>query len=176
MTKILPVPYHSQLNNAINPSGACNVTSVAMCLSYLGYNPERCGQQLEDYLYDLCDKHGFDRHSPWGLKDLIEYCGYATDTTESGALQDIRDSIDAGHPCIVHGYFTSFGHIVAIAGYDDAGLIVNDPYGEWHEWGYDTQASGEGLHYSYQLIGRTCSPESRNNPQHIWLHRVRKAN
>ena len=173
MTKLLAIPYHSQLNNHLNPGGACNVTSIAMCLSYLGFNPKRNGQ-LEDYLYEVCDREGFDRHSLWGLKALIEYCGFKSDTTEQGTLQQIRTAIDAGQPCIVHGYFTDFGHIIAIAGYDETGVIVHDPYGEWHDWGYDTDASGEGLHYSYELISRVCSPESQDDPRHIWLHRVSK--
>lgn len=172
MPNLLNIPYHSQLNNALNPSGACNVTSIAMCLSYLGYNPKRRNEQLEDFLYGLCDRHGFDRHSPWGLKDLVECCGYVSDTTKEGTLQQIRDAIDAGQPCTIHGYFTYFGHIVAVAGYDDRGLIVLDPYGEYHASGYDTNATGDRLHYSYELISRTCSPESIDNPQNIWLHRI----
>lgn len=172
MSTLLKVPYLVQADNALNPSGACNVTSIAMCLSYLGYNPDRGNQQIEDFLYGLCDRYGFDRHSPWGLKDLVECCGYSSDTTEQGTLQEIRDAIAAGHPCVIHGYFTYFGHIVAVAGYDDTGLIVNDPYGEYYASGYDTHATGEGLHYSYRLISRTCSPESEADPQNIWLHRI----
>ena len=172
MPSLLNIPYHSQLNNALNPSGACNVTSIAMCLSYLGYNPKRRNEQLEDFLYGLCDRHGFDRHSPWGLKDLVECCGYSSGTTEKGTLQQIRDAIDAGQPCVIHGYFTYFGHIVAVAGYDDRGLIVNDPVGEWYESGYDYNKSGERLHYSYELISRVCSPESIDAPKNIWLHRI----
>jgi len=73
---------------------------------------------------------------------------------------------------IVHGYFTSFGYIVVIRGYDDTGFLVNDPYGEWFSTGYDNSRSGERLHYSHDLIARTCSQESRGNPAHIWLHTV----
>ncbi len=46
----LNVPYLSQLDNINNPHGSCNVTCVAMCLSFFGKalkNPAT-GQQLED--------------------------------------------------------------------------------------------------------------------------------
>jgi hypothetical protein len=47
---------------------------------------------------------------------------------------------------------------------------VNDPYGEYFQSGYDNRRSGAGLHYSYGLIARTCSPESQQDPQNLWIH------
>lgn len=168
----LAVPYLSQLNNTYNPYGSCNVTCVAMCLYYLGM-PRREGAQLEDELYLKLEDMGRSRHNPYDLKYLIEtYPGYKDVFRENGTFADIRGAIDAGHPVIVHGYFTSFGHIVVIRGYDDAGFLVNDPYGEWFSSGYDNARSGERLHYSHDLIARTCSPESRSNPANIWIHTV----
>jgi len=168
----LAVPYLSQLDNSYNPYGSCNVTCVAMCLYYLGM-PRREGTQLEDELYVKLESLGRSRHNPYDLKYLIEtYPGYKDVFRENGSFADIRSAIDAGHPTIVHGYFTSFGHIIVIRGYDDTGFLVNDPYGEWFSTGYDNSRSGERLHYSHDLIARTCSPESRSNPAHIWLHTV----
>lgn len=168
----LAVPYLSQLDNSYNPYGSCNVTCVAMCLYYLGM-PRREGTQLEDELYLKLERLGRSRHNSYDLKYLIEtYPGYKDVFRENGSFADIRSAIDAGHPTIVHGYFTSFGHIVVIRGYDDTGFFVNDPYGEWYSTGYDNSRSGERLHYSQDLIARTCSPESRSNPAHIWLHTV----
>ena len=54
--------------------------------------------------------------------------------------------------------------------YDASGFIVNDPYGEFFQSGYDNRRSGAGLHYSYGLIARTCSPESQQDPQNLWIH------
>ncbi|MEB3165992.1 MAG: C39 family peptidase [Cyanobacteriota bacterium] len=170
--KDLPVPYLSQLDNRFNPHGSCNVTSVAMCLYYLGM-PPRQGLQLEDELYQKLDALGRSRHDPYDLQYLIgTYPGFKDIFRPDGSFRDIQRSIDAGNPVIVHGYFTSFGHIIVIRGYDDTGFWVNDPNGEWFSSGYDQTRSGERLHYSYSLIARTCSPESEANPRNIWYHTV----
>lgn len=168
----LKVPYLSQLDNRLNPYGSCNVTCVAMCLYHLDY-PRRPGTQLEDELYQKLEDLGKSRHDPYDLQFLIgTYPGFKDIFRVDGGFRDIRSSIDAGHPVIVHGYFTASGHIIVIRGYDDKGFFVNDPYGEWFSSGYDNSRSGEGLHYSYNLIARTCSPESQADPRNIWYHTV----
>lgn len=172
--KDLKVPYLSQLDNRLNPYGSCNVTCVAMCLYFLGY-PRRQGTQLEDELYQKLEDLGKSRHDPYDLQFLIgTYPGYRDIFRVDGGIRDIQTSIDAGNPVIVHGYFTRSGHIIVIRGYDQKGFIVNDPYGEWFSSGYDNSRSGEGLHYSYGLIARTCSPESQADPRNIWYHTVFK--
>jgi hypothetical protein len=145
-----------------------------MCLYYLGL-PLRTGTQLEDELYRKMEKLGKDRHNPYDLQFLIgTYPGFKDIFRANGTFRDIQTSIDAGNPVIVHGYFTNAGHIIVIRGYDDKGFFVNDPYGEWFSSGYDNNRSGERLHYSYNLIARTCSEESVDNPRHIWYHTVFK--
>lgn len=171
MSVLLKVPCHSQLNNKYNPSGSCNVTSIAMTLRYYGIKATK-ERQLEDELYVAMEAQGLSRHEPYDLKEIAEQYGVYDDLTTTGSLQDIKDALDSGYPCVLHGYFTRFGHIITVIGYNDQGFIVNDPYGEWHSWGYDTNASGCGLVYSYDLIARTCSPESIGNPKNIYLHRI----
>lgn len=185
MTVNLQVPYKSQQDNVYNPSGSCNVTSMAMCLSYLGLkleDVEGTEDQLEDRLYNYCYNHGLSRHDPYDLQKLVNAVGkpknIIDDFTACGTLDDITIALDRGYPCVIHGYFTRFGHIIVIKGYDvvkKSGyrvFYVNDPWGEYYEDGYDTSVSGENLEYSFNLISAVCSPESASNPQHFWLHRL----
>jgi GH24 family phage-related lysozyme (muramidase)/uncharacterized protein YvpB len=168
--RLLDVPYFSQLDNHCNPTGSCNVTCVAMALAYLGM-PYSSGAQLEDTLYRAMENLGWDRHDPNHLKALVEtFPGYKDIFRTNGRFQDIRTALDMGRPVIIHGYFTASGHIIVIRGYDASGFIVNDPYGEYFQSGYDNRRSGAGLHYSYGLIARTCSPESQQDPQNLWIH------
>lgn len=170
-------PYLSQTDNELNPSGACNVTSVAMCLSHLGIRGDASYFQLEDQVYQRCLDNDWSRHDPLGLKAVAEsYPNIRDHLTTNGSLIDIKQALTSGQPCVIHGYFTRFGHIVAVHGFDDKGLFVNDPWGEWFDWGYfrndeDYPERGKNVHYSWGLISRLCSPESLANPQHIWLHR-----
>jgi len=169
MKQLKNFPWFSQLDNKRNPYGSCNVTSVAMCLYYFGIRGNKDGQ-LEDQAYKRMADKGWDHGDPYRMRDLVESYGCEDRFVQNGTLQQIRDAIDKGLPCIVHGFFTRVGHIVAIKGYDDRGFIVNDPYGEYFANGYDTQATGESLRYSIGLISRLCSPESTGQPQDIWLH------
>jgi uncharacterized protein YvpB len=170
----LKVPYHSQNNNLYNPSGACNVTSMAMCMNYHGIKPTK-ETQLEDELYARIQANGWSRHEATDLEKLVNlYPGVRDRFTPNGTFKDIYAAIDAGNPCVVHGYFTRFGHIIVVKGYTSNSFIVNDPYGEWYSWGYDKNVSGEGLEYSKSMIASLCSPESVGNPQDIYLHVISK--
>lgn len=173
----LHVPCQSQLDNRLNPYGSCNVTSVAMVLQFFGFKGTGDGQ-LEDQLYQWMQVRGLSRHSPQDLAYLIET--YTKDThkplkdrlvTHWGgngkqSWEAVKKHLNAGFPVICHGYFTRFGHIVVIRGYNDKGFVINDPYGEWFTNGYDTSASGCNLTYSYGLMDRLCRTEDGQN----WLH------
>jgi uncharacterized protein YvpB len=127
-TYLKDFPYFSQLDNLRNSMGACNVTSLAMCLFWLAIRGDGSGQ-LEDQLYSYAEKNGISRHSPDGLKAIVE--GYSKGTildnlTIKGGLQDIRDSIDKGIPCVVHSFINSdVGHIFVISGYSEKYFLVN---------------------------------------------------
>lgn len=171
-TKSLNVPYHTQLNNALNPKGACNVTCYAMVMRYFQIQKRTNAVQFEDELYRYMDSRKLSRHDPGDLAQMGRDYGLDVDLTLRGSLMDIRRAIAQGRPCIVHGYFTSFGHIIVIRGYDQQGFFVNDPFGEWFESGYRNDFPGKNLHYSNRLIQAKCSPEGSN---YLWLHRVAKA-
>lgn len=183
----LTVPYFSQRDNTLNPSGSCNVTSIAMALSHLGIRGDGSFPQLEDQMYQRCLDRGFDRHSPFGLKSLVEsYLGCKDDFTEYGTLAAIRKALDEGKPCVVHSYLTGFGHVICVIGYDANGFIVNDPWGEWSPWEYASR-DGAGKHYSNRCIAACCDSFSQGEAMdryprmssaeaekcsQIWLHRI----
>lgn len=171
----LNVPYKSQRDNINNPDGSCNVTSIAMCLEYLGVPRRGSMEQFEDELYQYALDHGLSRHSPHDLAKIVQAYN-AKDAFDSRAsMDDVKQWLAAGNPAVTHGYFTSFGHIVALVGYDETGFLVHDPYGEYYPTGYDRNAAGTGdtkgkfLHYSYGLIERTCCTDNQ-----FWVHFISK--
>ena len=182
----LDVPYHSQLNNKNNPYGSCNVTSMAMLLKYYGVDSRTEADfdrdvQLEDVLYertlDWDDEYGMTtRHDPYYLIRLVREWG---EKYGDGALpdsyfnptaseEDIKQHIAQGNPVVVHGYFTGFGHIILVKGYDDETQewIFNDPYGKWlgYSGGYDNNVSGGNVRYHYDNFYNACYEDG------IWCH------
>lgn len=175
----LDIPYFSQLDNAYNPYGSCNVTCCAMILWFYGIRGWT-REQLEDQLYRWLAQRGLSRHSPYDLQTLINTIGKAyniTDTFKPDAKWgDVCQWLDAGKPVIHHGYFTRFGHIICGIGRNESGIIVHDPYGECfynHQTGqtyYDTSRSGAGLTYSYRMMKKLCGPDGDN-----WVHFISRA-
>lgn len=171
----LAVPYLSQTDNRRNPFGACNVTSMAMALKYL--YPTRnfgcpSGVQLEDHLYQLCDQKGFDKQTVDGLNALMRHLNVPCKSSTESTWGDIQDHLTSGKPVVVHGYFTAYGHIILLRGYDETGYFVNDPYGEWWSTGYDVNVpgnnrKGEDLHYSTRMLKDTCGTDGD-----LWAHLV----
>jgi hypothetical protein len=165
-------PYFPQTDNVYNPSGSCNVTCVAMALSYFGVKPKQAGAQLEDELYRFMLNKSWSRHSPYDLKKLVEAYGFKDVFTERGTINTLVQAVNQGSPFIIHGYFTAFGHIVAGFGYTDNAVRIHDPWGEYWASGYDINTrsnpnKGRNLLYSDRLINTVCSPEG---PGHIWAH------
>jgi uncharacterized protein YvpB len=169
----LNVQWFSQLDNFHEPYGTCNVTSVAMCLEYFGIKSQYPNQQLEDELFLYCQDQGYDRHSPEDLAQLVRDYGCQDDFQYKAKWQDVKTWLSKGYPAIVHGYFTPSGHIIVITGFNAQGWIVNDPYGEWFDSGYDTNASGAGLIYSYEMMDLRCGPNS-TPPGELWIHYIWK--
>ncbi len=169
----LNVRWRSQLDNSFEPYATCNVTSVAMCLNYFGITSQDPNEQLEDELYIYCQNKGYDKGNPSDLAQLVRDYGCHDDFQEKANWQDVKMWLAKGNPAIVHGFFTGSGHIVVITGFNDRGWIVNDPYGEWFDSGYDTNASGAGLTYSYAMMDRLCGPNS-TPPGELWIHYIWK--
>jgi uncharacterized protein YvpB len=173
----LEVPYRSQMNNALNPTGACNVTSIAMCLLYFGIQPRQPDKfpQFEDELYDYTEQAGLNRHDAADLIKLVEAYGAKDTFSSTATISDVKEWLSQRKPVILQGYFTRFGHIVVAVGYDDRGFFVHDPYGEWHSWGYDrndpngNNTKGKYQNYSYALIESACMPDGN-----LWAHFISK--
>jgi len=164
----LDIPFKSQLDNRFNPTGACNVTAIAMCLEYLGYR-SNSGLQLEDELYKYMTDTGMNRHSPYDLAQVVRDYGFNDDFSDRATISQCQAWLKASMPIVMHGYFTNFGHIITGVGYDDTGFWVNDPYGEYFRSGYRTDLSGKYLHYSYELIKEKCIPDGS-----FWVHFISK--
>jgi len=174
----LIVPYKSQLDNRHEPASTCNVTCAAICLEYygVGFVTTFSGQQrknkniqLEDELYQYMSDKGLNKLYPKHLAQVIRDYGVKDDFTVHGTFERCKQHLSNGNPCIIHGYFTSPGHIIVLVGYDETGFIVHDPYGEWFPTGYRTDLSGEYLHYSYELIRKTCAYDGE-----FWVHYLSK--
>lgn len=163
----LDVPYRSQLDNLHNPTGACNVTSIAMCLDFLRVPRRQKAGQYEDELYQYAIDQGYNRHNPQDLVRIVQDYGGRDHFTSWGTIEGCQNHLAAGNPCVIHGYFTPFGHILVLVGYDSEGFLVHDPYGEWFEGGYNNEVSGAYLHYSYELVRRTCIPDGQ-----FWVHHI----
>jgi uncharacterized protein YvpB len=172
----LEVPYRSQMDNFNNPTGSCNVTCLAMCLAYLGISGKDSSIQLEDELYEYTLSTGLSRHLPEDLAKVVIAYGAKDNFDEFATIDKIKQWLVKGNPIVIHGYFTSFGHIITLIGYDQNGFIANDPYGEWFDSGYDcndpdgNNQKGKGLNYSYDMITRTCIGEDKS----FWAHFISK--
>ncbi len=161
----LKIPYRSQLDNEENPTGSCNVTSLAMAMDFVGIPRKSADGQYEDELYRFAEANGLSRHDPNDLARIVNLYGGHDNFRQDASIDDVKAWLAAGKPIVIHGYFTSFGHVIVLRGYDADGFIVNDPYGEWSASGYSTNVSGEGLHYSYDMIKRLCIPDGS-----FWVH------
>jgi uncharacterized protein YvpB len=174
----LNVPYKMQLDNKFEPYSICNVTSLAMCLEYYhaglvstfsGLVRENKNVQLEDELYQYMSDEGLNKHYPEHLAQVARDYGIKDDFTVRGTFDRCKRHLNEGNPCVIHGYFTQPGHIIVLVGYDSSGFIVHDPYGEWFSTGYRTDLSGKYLHYSFDLIQKTCAYDGE-----FWVHYLSK--
>ncbi len=160
--KRLKVPYFCQLNNASEPYATCNNTSLAMVLAYHGKTSLGGYGKLPDQIYAKFGK----ANSVEALKNVAQSLGFSSVYKKPGSMELIKQEIDAGNPVIVGADFTgSVGHFVVITGYDETGVWVNDPYGQWdqqtlspnngyHEKTCNNGYTGQDRHYSYRAMDR----------------------
>lgn len=171
----LNIPYKSQRDNMENPSGSCNVTCLAMCLEFLGAKRREPGGQFEDELYRYAISQGLSRHNPHDLAVIVEAYGLRDEFRADATIEQVKGWLADGKPIVIHGYFTSFGHIIVLTGFDEVGFLAHDPWGEWNAWGYDlnipgtSNEKGKYIRYSYDMIKRLCIPDGS-----FWVHFISK--
>ena len=173
-------PYYTQRNNKIKPGSSCNVTSMVAALSAAGWPVEKMasgGRQPEDELmrfiltdaacdrkWRMLDPQGKIPPNEWhavlayGTNRWLLGLGYPSgivEWKENATLEEIRQQVDKGGSVVVSGQFPYQGgkldHVVAVVGYDAAGFIIDDPWGDWHD-GYATVNGDDiGLRHSEAL-------------------------
>ncbi len=165
----IKVPYKSKLDNWYNPTGSCNVTAISMCLEYLEVQRNSNYGEIEDEVYEYALKKGYSRHNPYHLAKIIRNYGCQDSFKTNASFAEVKDWLLTENPVVIHSYFTAFGHLIVGVGFDEEGLFVHDPYGEWFSTGYRTDLSGAYLHYSEQLIRNICMPDDA-----FWVHFISK--
>jgi uncharacterized protein YvpB len=147
---ILEVPYLSQRDNQHHPNGTCNVTCLAMVLSYFGVRPRRELEQLEDELFNVlwsdegrayfrknfpdAERQNFNPQNVHGMLTwLAKKYGMKARFTMRARWSELRQELSAERPVIVTGRFTASGHIVLLVGVTSGGdFVVHDPFGDWN--------------------------------------------
>ncbi len=171
------VPYFYQFANSYSPGSTCANTSVAMVLAYYGWSGTP--DELTAY-YGVSTAQ-----SPSGLASVFNqdaaYFGLSQRLlpTTSGSLTELRAELDAGRPVIVHGYFTTVGHVLVVLGYDHNGYWVNDPAGTWNQYfqgGYPygwEPTAGKSIYYDKTAFELAITSTNGYNYEPIWMHFVR---
>ncbi|NER51364.1 MAG: glycoside hydrolase family protein [Symploca sp. SIO1A3] len=165
----LKVPFFSQLDNKYQPYVTCNVTSVAMCCAFFGEKPSNFNVQMEDEFYLWLQGKGLNRTYHSNLVKVFEACGYKDTFKTDATWEEVKEHVRKGNPVIYSGTLTHGGHIIVIRGFNESKKCwyVNDPYGEYFSWGYNTKLTGENLEYSYGLLSRKSMT---GLPTTTWAH------
>jgi len=171
------IPYFYQYSNSLSPGSTCANTSIAMVLSYYGWqgNPD-----------EITTYYGVSQaQSPHGLASVFNsetaYFGLPVtlQATTNASLSELHQELDSGNPVIVHGYFTSSGHVLVVLGYDSQGYWVHDPAGTWNGQfmggyllGWEPTAGNE-IYYDKTLFELAIQSTNGYNNVPLWMHKVR---
>jgi hypothetical protein len=170
------VPYFYQYDNELHPGSTCQNTSVAMVLAHLGWDgtPD-----------DITREWGTTyAQSPDGLNYMFNtitneyWLPGALWTTTTGEIEEFRSAASGGNVIIVHGYFTGYGHVVVVTGFDGTHYTVNDPAGEWggeFGGGYTGQPEdGRAVEYSAAQFEAAIATSDGQSFLPIWYHVLRR--
>ena len=126
------VPYFHQYSNRINPSGSCQNTSVAIVLKYYGADditPDMISAKWGTYVAQTTG--GLE--SVFNEEAALRGLSVRDQSTETGLLWELHALLDAGRPVIVHGGFSTVGHLMVLVGYDERFYYAMDPASQWTE-------------------------------------------
>ena len=171
------VPYYYQFNNGLYPSSSCQNTSIAMVLSFLGVNitPD---DVTREFTKDKAQSvSGFN----YVFNTLARRHGVRTiDSHDQGSFAQLKAALDRGEPVVVHGFFTGFGHVLVVTGYDENGYYANDPAGTWSQifkggynnaWNESTQ--GKNIYYRRDAFERAIATYDGYSFTSLYLHILR---
>ncbi len=127
INSIKNIPYYNQYENKYFGSSTCQNTSVAMALTHFE------SRIHPDKIYDDWGKDV--AQSPSGLNQVYSYYAKKSkiETNVSASPEDLKNALLRGNIAIVHGYFTGYGHVLLVRGFDGDKYYVNDPAGKWSE-------------------------------------------
>lgn len=164
------VPYYNQYDNINYPYATCQNTSIAMVLSSFQENihPD-----------DIFSRWGKDMaQSPSGLNYIYRH--YATNsvisTYTNASPEDLKNALSQGYLAIVHGYFTSSGHVLVVKSFDGQSYYVNDPAGRWSECfkcGYSTGDYNGVTKYSKQSFENAVFTSNGSAYLPGWIHLIK---
>ena len=126
------VPYFHQHSNRINPSGSCQNTCVAIVLKYYGADditPDVISAKWGTYVAQTTG--GLEK--VFNEEAALRGLAVRDQATETGLLRELHALLDAGRPVIVHGGFSTVGHLIVLVGYDERFYYAMDPASQWTE-------------------------------------------
>lgn len=167
------VPYFFQYSNRLYPGSSCQNTSVAMVLAYLGW------RGVPD---DITSSWGKDyAQRPHNLSYMFNTIVQAegldgmlvTDT--NGSLSEFRSRATRGDVMIVHGYFTGYGHVLVVTGFDGTHYTTNDPAGVWRGtfrggYGWSGATDGQAVRYNKDDFEAAIGTSDGFTSLPLWYH------
>ena len=162
----LQVEWQSQLDNASGTGyRECFSSSMAMIAMYWGK------VKNDDEYNAIRSKYG-DTTDASAQLAALRSLGLNPTFVTNASLQTLKNEIDNARPVGVgwlhHGTPSApsgGGHWSVVIGYDESGVIMNDPNGEANlsSGGYTPNKNGAGLNYSYKNWSPRWSPGGSND-------------
>ena len=118
-SNLLSVPYHAE-----ERPGFCGPTSVQMVLEYISGN----ATEQNVLARDMKTSKITSRHN---LVLPFWFRGYNLVGEQYAGVDDLKDWSSRGHVSVILIWFDTNhrgGHYVVVTGYNETGIIVNDPY------------------------------------------------